>query len=284
MRLAADRRGEPRLVGEQQCPHERLDRRVDRRASVRRQLLRSELVALCRAARAALAVDRGAHVEAHAGDRVLRVDLVLEDHERNDVALVGEVRLRVEQRVERIEVAATQLVEPIEVLLVADQHIAEMLLLAALARHVPAAPAVLEGRTVVDEYPALVRGEVTGRSRVAGADDEARHAAARERVRVVAAQATPHLPRECRPARLFLRRHRVVERVEHGPEVRVERCDLERPVLHPGDVDIVVEIDRARRAGVDPPALQARLREHERLRRGVDAERREQRVEIAARP
>ena len=200
---------------------------------------------------------------------------MLQHEQRDDVALVGQIRLRVDQAVERGAVPNAQLVELVEIVDRLDDDVAEMDLAAVHARHVPAAPAALQRRAVGDENPALVRNELAGRARIAGADDEARHAAARQRVRVVAAQAAPELGRELRFRRALL------EQIEDGAELRIERRDLDRPVLHVTDVRVVVEVDRARRLRIDELALQARLRVHERLRRGIDLEIREQRFEIA---
>ena len=158
-----------------------------------------------------------------------------------------------------------------------DHHVAEVHLAAVLPGHVPPAPAALQRRAVGDEDPALVRDEHARRARVARADDEARHAPARQRVRVVAAQAAAELGAERRRGAASARAGRT-----RGPRFGSSDAISIGAPLHAADVDVVVEVDRARRLGTDEPALQARLRVHERLRRRIDLERREQRLEIAA--
>jgi len=72
--------------------------------------------------------------------------------------------------------------------------------------------------------------------------------------------------------------------VEIGPFVWVYGAQLEHlAVLHPADVDIVVEIDSARCVRRDPALLQAGLREHQHLRARRDLQLLEHGVEIAAR-
>ena len=99
----------------------------------------------------------------------------------------------------------------------------------------------------------------------------------RDRRRVVALQAGRGLPLELRVlARLLL------ERVEDAAELRVGGGHFhDRPALHPADVHIVVEIDRARRPGRDVIDLQAGPREDEPLRRHRDVQMAEDRGQVA---
>src|SRR5579875_4035471 len=91
-------------------------------------------------------LERRADLEVDARDEVLYVDLMLQDEQRNDVALVGEVRAGIEQSLQSVEVAAAHLIEMHELLHVVDQDIPEVHLIARMPGHVPAAPAVLERR------------------------------------------------------------------------------------------------------------------------------------------
>jgi hypothetical protein len=75
----------------------------------------------------------------------------------------------------------------------------------------------------------------------------------------------------------------LIERVEDCAELRIGGRDFhDRTVLHPADVDIVVEVNRARRPRRDAIELQAGFREDEPLRRDRNLQRAENRREIAA--
>ena len=75
---------------------------------------------------------------------------------------------------------------------------------------------------------------------------------------------------------------RLLERVVRRADGVVDRRDLDHLAAEAeADHHLVVEIDRPRRLGRDPLALQARLREDEDLRRLGDVELAEQRPEVA---
>ena len=75
----------------------------------------------------------------------------------------------------------------------------------------------------------------------------------------------------------------LLERVEHSSGLGVRGGELQnRPAAHPPHVDVVVEVDGARIAGMDQPELGARFRENERLRRDGDVEGFQNGIEPAA--
>ncbi len=95
----------------------------------------------------------------------------------------------------------------------------------------------------------------------------------------MALQAGVLLALEPRMVGLLLR-----QTVEDASEHRIHRRDFhDRTTLHPPDVDIVIEVDRARRPGRDAIHLQTRAREHESLRRLRNVERVEHGRKIAVR-
>ncbi len=82
------------------------------------------------------------HVEVHASNELLHRDLVEQHDQRNDVALVRQIRLRIKQPLERIDVAVAHLIEVHQLLGAVDLDIAQVQLAAVLAADVPAAPAI----------------------------------------------------------------------------------------------------------------------------------------------
>ena len=82
---------------------------------------------------------------------------------------------------------------------------------------------------------------------------------------------------ERRPLDLML-----VEQIEDRALPGVERDDLDRlAVVHLADVDVVVEVERARRLRRDLLVLEAGLRKHQRLRADRNLEMVEDRLEVA---
>src|SRR5579863_197140 len=60
----------------------------------------------------------------------------------------------------------------------------------------------------------------------------------------------------------------MVERVKNSPQLRIDGRELQHvSLLTETDVDVVIEIQRARRFGSNPVSLQAGLRVHQHLRR-----------------
>ena len=65
----------------------------------------------------------------------------------------------------------------------------------------------------------------------------------------------------------------VHQHIELDALLRIERGEFQNvAVPHESDRDIVIEVDRARRAGADPFGLRAGFRKHQRLGIGIDAE------------
>jgi hypothetical protein len=74
-----------------------------------------------------------------------------------------------------------------------------------------------------------------------------------------------------------------IENVEDRPLIRIEQYDLDRlPVPDPSDIDIVVEVERARRLRRNFPELKTSPGENQRLRTDRDVEQFEHRFKIAA--
>ena len=97
----------------------------------------------------ALIVQRHAGLDRRAGDPVEHADLVLEDHQRDDVAMGRRVHGGREPVLEIDQVHSLRIVEVLRLLpLLADQ-VAQVLLRAARAGHIPPPPALFEGAAVI---------------------------------------------------------------------------------------------------------------------------------------
>ncbi len=156
------------------------------------------------------------------------------------------------------------------------RHVPEMLRRHLRAGDVPAAPAILDRRTMVG-FPSLCVIILVIRQRQHAHRQHARHAVCLRQQ--VALQAVGIAANELR-----LRLARLRDRIEVNALCRIERRRLDRfSALRPGNRDRVVEVNRARRRFADVGTLQAVLGEDERLRRGWNVERLQDRGEVAAR-
>src|SRR5262245_11404998 len=80
---------------------------------------------------------------------------MLEHEQRDDVALVREIRARVEVRLHAVCVARAQAFGAAGVRIGLDQDVAEMRLLRRLPRHIPTRPTLAERRAIARVRPWL---------------------------------------------------------------------------------------------------------------------------------
>ncbi len=175
--------------------------------------------------------------------------------QRDDVALGREIRLRVEHGVETVEVAAPQVLEIGQLLHVVHHHVSQVHLAPLPARDVPPSPAEAKLGVIRHQDRSLVSQLLAVSVHIGGHQQEARDTSAGVREGVVTAEAGLGLALE-----VNLRRAAVLQRVEDLVERTVHRAQLHltRP-LHPADVGVLVEVDRARARRLDLTRLQARL-------------------------
>src|SRR5262249_13984887 len=136
-----------------------------------------------------------------------------------------------------------------------------MLALAVRAGDVPAAEALLPRRRLIDDVRAARKDHLALSVRVDRTHHVTRHAL-RPRI-TVTEQTGVHLAREAWLLLVGLAQH-----VEDAAQLRVGGGDLQHvAVVAVADVNVVVEVDGARRARRDASALQARLGADKHLRR-----------------
>ncbi len=209
-------------------------------------------------------------------EEVVHVRLVLQHHERDDVAVRRGEAVEIHELLERGEVA-----EVVGLFLRFREggfaeEIAAMRHLAVRARDIPAAPAVFERRAVV--HLGNTRDEVNDALLVSfeRADEMAGHAHC---LRGRMAFETLVVADELR-----LVAGGLLQRVEDAAKLRVHLADFhDRRVGNPADVNVVVEKNRTRRLRRNALALKRGFREEQRLRLGRNLQRRQQRVAPAAR-
>ena len=258
---AADRAWQRRPVRKQHRADQALGRAFDADAIVRRR-------------------PRG---EPGSRDQVVDVRLMSEDQQGHSVAVRRQVRRGIESRAQIGHRAARREMRFGQVAL----HVPHL----ALQRRGHRVAQMRRGNRAGDEpsTPSLGNRCVIGgqarvrRHRVAvpiddrRAHDEAGNAAGG--LRLMALQTGAGLARDDRLVARLL-----IDGVEHRAEVRIDRRDLhDRPALHPPDVHIVAEIDRARGPRRDVIDLEAGPREHQPLRGHRHLQRAEQRRQVAMR-
>ena len=255
LRAALDGRGERRFLGEKQAAEKGVGLRFEVAdvAVHGRHLLR---------------------LKVQPRDVIVHVRLMLEHHERGDVAAGCERFRGVEKRAQVGEIPAPAgLVAVAREILFPDQ-ISPMRLRAVPARDVPAGPALGERRAVVDVADFLRCVQLAGQIRGHRAQDVAGHT---ERTLAAVALQAVGGARELRLAHFFL-----FQRVENRAEFRIDRRDFHDRRAHDvADVDVVVEIKRTRIFRRDVAALERGFREDQRLRRARHLERVEQAGQVA---
>ena len=203
--------------------------------------------------------ERDGALVVQAREEIVQVELMLQHHERDDVAGSRRVGCWVEERFQLGHVAVEVRLALLPRELLPANQIAAMSLRAVRAADVPAAPAFRQRGAMIHErnaraqihHAALVRGE--------GAHQMSRHP--HRLGRGVTFQALV-VADEAR----FLR-GRLVERVEDRAELRVRFGDFQQGRAgHVTDIHIVAEEEGARMFRVDALALERGFGEHEHLR------------------
>src|SRR5262249_9200193 len=145
---------------------------------------------------------------------------------------------------------ALGVINAIRVRVALEHEVAQVLLLAARAAHVPAAPALVEWAGVIDamraggKYRQSVPVGIHGANQITGQPLIGRGP--------MTDRAGVRLPGETRLIGGLL-----VQRVKHGPQGRVDRCHLhDITALAESDVHVVTKVDGTGPGGPDSMALE----------------------------
>ena len=108
-------------------------------------------------------MERRARVVADARDHVLDVDLVLENHERDDIAVLTQILACIDETSDVGDVARCRQIERHRLLRAANDHVAHVDLRAVRTRYEPTAPAPPDRGLIAGQIPTLVRRQISDR-------------------------------------------------------------------------------------------------------------------------
>ena len=227
-----------RLATEQQIFHERLAGAFDAAfGAVPDSIGRLLQLAIERL----LIVHRLPREEIGPRDVVVGIGLMLQHHQRDDVAMRRQILRRVEAAVEARLIQPRRVIDLVAIEPPANDQIAEVLLIAVRAGDVPAAPALFERRGLIDAIRA--RGED-------------RQPAASENTERTTWPGTSFVcdePWQIRQLSVCRRKFGasdavLIERVKDRAELRIDGRNFQHvALLAEADINIVVEIQRPRR-------------------------------------
>ena len=208
------------------------------------------------------------------GQVVRHLGLVLQGHQRDDVAPALQITRHVGLASEVGQVPGPGRVEPVRPGWIARDRVASVCLRTVRAGHIPAAPPFGERGAVVGHHRAEPEVRLSRRLREDRSNVEAGNA---ERGRPIVAPETTVTPLQPRRPSAGS-----IQLVEGDAKTRVDGRQLD-PVGagDEGDRHVVVEVDGTRPAGRDLPPLQAGLGEDQNLRVGVDVQPAEEAAQMA---
>ena len=210
-------------------------------------------------------------------DQIVHLRLMTKHEMRNDVARSSEISGRVDVLGEIGDVGAGGSIQLLGMVLALNDHITHVRLSAVRAGDIPSAPAFAQ-RALLAGDERLGSDGLSSRGRGENRSEQDAGDAARSG-RDVALRAIQLGALEDGMVALVL-----VQYIEDGALHRIERNELEHfSVVHLADVNVVIEVERARSLRRDLFVLEAGLGKHQRLRVDRDLQPIKHRLQIAVR-